>query len=64
MTPGHEYRFREHDPNCPRFQFWDAGEWEAPCTCDDRKPGLSPGLLRTLFYVVFFTLLIGAALFL
>lgn len=25
---------REHEPSCPRFQFWDAGEWEAPCWCE------------------------------
>jgi hypothetical protein len=24
---------REHDYDCPRSQFWDAGEWECPCTC-------------------------------
>jgi hypothetical protein len=24
---------REHEPGCPRSQFWDAGEWEAPCVC-------------------------------
>lgn len=28
---------REHEPNCPRLQFWDAGEWDAPCLCEDRK---------------------------
>lgn len=25
----------EHEPGCPRLQFWDAGEHEAPCTCGD-----------------------------
>lgn len=25
----------EHQPGCPRSQFWDAGEYEAPCTCDE-----------------------------
>lgn len=23
----------EHWPGCPRVQFWDAGEFDAPCTC-------------------------------
>ena len=22
-----------HDLDCPRTQFWDAGEMECPCTC-------------------------------
>lgn len=25
---------REHRQGCPRLQFWDAGEYEASCTCD------------------------------
>ena len=25
----------EHEPGCPRLQFWDAGEYDAPCTCKD-----------------------------
>lgn len=32
-----QYRQNEagyHHPNCPRFQFWDAGEFEAPCACE------------------------------
>jgi hypothetical protein len=24
---------KEHEAGCPRLQFWDAGEWEAPCYC-------------------------------
>jgi len=24
---------KDHDPTCPRAQFWDAGEHQAPCTC-------------------------------
>jgi hypothetical protein len=24
----------QHDRNCPRLQFWDAGEFQAPCTCE------------------------------
>lgn len=28
----------EHRPGCPRSQFWDAGEFEAPCTCDTKPP--------------------------
>lgn len=24
---------REHETSCPRSQFWDAGEFEASCTC-------------------------------
>ena len=31
---------KEHEPSCPRAQFWDAGEWQAPCTC---KPGACAG---------------------
>lgn len=23
----------EHEPACPRARFWDAGEFEAPCSC-------------------------------
>lgn len=26
---------KEHEQGCPRLQFWDAGEWQAPCTCRD-----------------------------
>ena len=26
---------KDHDPGCPRLQFWDAGEFEAPCTCGE-----------------------------
>ena len=26
---------KEHLPGCPRLQFWDAGEWECPCLCDE-----------------------------
>ena len=29
-----------HDKDCPRNQFWDAGEYECPCYCfddDDEK---------------------------
>jgi len=29
---------KEHEPYCPRAQFWDAGEYEAPCRCGDAKP--------------------------
>ena len=25
---------KDHEVNCPRLQFWDAGEHEAPCYCD------------------------------
>jgi hypothetical protein len=25
-----------HENGCPRQQFWDAGEYEAPCTCGVR----------------------------
>lgn len=28
----------DHKPSCPRSQFWDAGEYEAPCTCDCLDP--------------------------
>ncbi len=28
---------REHRPGCPRLQFWDAGVWDAPCTCFDHE---------------------------
>jgi len=24
---------RDHEAGCPRLQFWDAGEHEAPCLC-------------------------------
>jgi len=27
---------KEHKPGCPKSQFWDAGEWQAPCTCGER----------------------------
>ena len=27
----------EHELSCPRSQFWDAGEFEAPCTCGFSK---------------------------
>jgi len=29
---------RNHQPGCPRLQFWDAGEYEAPCYCFDPTP--------------------------
>jgi len=25
---------REHQANCPRLGFWDAGEWDVPCFCN------------------------------
>lgn len=29
----------QHDPSCPRAQFWDAGDWDAPsCYCFDAAP--------------------------
>jgi hypothetical protein len=32
-----ETDFKEpHEPGCPRCQFWDAGDWEAPCCCEIR----------------------------
>lgn len=27
----------EHYGNCPRVGFWDAGEFDAPCTCDGKN---------------------------
>lgn len=27
---------KEHEGGCPRKQFWDAGEFEAPCLCKHR----------------------------
>lgn len=27
-----------HHPKCPRVQFWDAGEYEAPCLCRALRP--------------------------
>ena len=33
---------KEHQPNCPRLQFWDAGEWEAPCTCVEDAMKIKP----------------------
>jgi len=27
----------QHEPNCPRLQFWDGGEWEAPCLCESEE---------------------------
>lgn len=38
---------RDHKPGCPRLQFWDAGEWEAPCTCDDDEPERSDDMSAT-----------------
>lgn len=29
--------YPEHEPECPRSQFWDAGDFEARCRCDLRK---------------------------
>ena len=26
-----------HKPGCPRLQYWDAGEYEASCNCDDER---------------------------
>jgi hypothetical protein len=26
----------EHEPDCPRIQFWDAGELDCPCTCKEK----------------------------
>ena len=31
----------EHQLNCPRSQFWDAGEFEAPCTCGATKAAMT-----------------------
>ena len=32
---GVEWRQRNaHESQCPRLQFWDAGEFEAPCCCE------------------------------
>jgi len=28
---------KEHEVSCPRSQFWDAGEWQAPCTCKEKR---------------------------
>ena len=30
----------EHEPGCPRLQFWDAGEFEAPCWCGEAEPNV------------------------
>lgn len=27
---------KDHDSGCPRLQFWDAGENEAPCLCGEK----------------------------
>lgn len=26
---------KDHSTGCIRLEFWDAGEWDAPCTCSD-----------------------------
>jgi len=26
----------KHEPDCPKLQFWDAGEHEATCTCSEQ----------------------------
>lgn len=31
----------EHEPGCPRLLFWDAGEFQAPCTCGRPSPATS-----------------------
>lgn len=28
---------KDHKPSCPRLLFWDAGEYDAPCTCGERR---------------------------
>ena len=38
---------REHKPGCPRFQFWDAGEYQCPCTCGGPYIVDKDGSLRT-----------------
>jgi hypothetical protein len=32
-APSRGRRNVEHEPDCPRIQFWDAGELDCPCTC-------------------------------
>ncbi len=27
---------KEHEAGCPRSQFWDAGEYQAPCLCGEK----------------------------
>ncbi len=28
---------KTHTDGCPRLQFWDAGEFDAPCLCDQQN---------------------------
>lgn len=37
LTPSLELIMREHESGCPRQMFWDAGEYECPCTCNEEE---------------------------
>jgi hypothetical protein len=41
---------KHHHEGCPRLQFWDAGEYEAPCWCDD-PPTVREALQEILFLI-------------
>lgn len=43
---------KEHEPGCPRLQFWDASEHDAPCMCGlgpEQKIAKAPPLLAEVW---------------